>query len=128
MHPAGKCSWVDNEPTATLESALSTAGCGPKTNQKQKRASEKFQLQNQENHSTFFFLIFFFFAFWVTPSDAQGLLLALHSGITPGGAWGTIWDAGDRTRVGRVQGKRPTRCAIAPAPDSGTLTETRPWD
>ena len=40
----------------------------------------------------------------------------MHSGITPGGAWGTIWDAGDRTRVGRVQGKRPTRCAIAPAP------------
>lgn len=26
--------------------------------------------------------------------DAQGLLLALHSEITPGGAQGIIWDAG----------------------------------
>ena len=57
-----------------------------------------------------------FFAFWVTPCAAQGLLLALRSGITPGGAQGTIWDAGNRTRVGLVQGKRPTRCAITPAP------------
>ena len=62
-------------------------------------------------------IIIIIFAFWVTPGDAQGLLLALHSGITPGGAQGTIWDAGIRTRVGRVQGKRPTRCAIAPAPN-----------
>ncbi|XP_054988835.1 RPA-interacting protein isoform X2 [Sorex araneus] len=37
-------------------------------------------------------------------------------GITPGGAQGTIWDAGNQTWVGHVQGKRPTRCAIAPAP------------
>ena len=36
----------------------------------------------------------FFFPFWVTSGDAQGLLLALHSGITPGSAQGTIWDAG----------------------------------
>ena len=60
--------------------------------------------------------LFCFLLFWVTPSDAQGLLLALHSGIAPGSAWGTIWDAGDRTQVGCVQGKRPPRCAMAPAP------------
>ena len=67
-------------------------------------------------HNKLHTLSFFFFAFWVTPGDAQGLLLALHSGITPGGAQGTIWDAGIRTRVGHMQGKRPTRCAITPAP------------
>lgn len=31
----------------------------------------------------------------VTPSDSQGLLLALQSGIIPVGALGTIWHAGD---------------------------------
>ena len=59
----------------------------------------------------------FWGAFWVTPGNAQGFLLALHSGITPGGAQGTIWDTGNRTRVGRVQGKRPTHCAITLAPE-----------
>ena len=54
--------------------------------------------------------------FFVTPGDAQGLLLALHSGITPGSAQGTIWDAGNLTQVSRVQGKCPTCCAIPPAP------------
>ncbi|XP_054974215.1 protein mago nashi homolog 2 isoform X1 [Sorex araneus] len=57
-------------------------------------------------------------ALWPPPDRVgrQRSLLALHSGITPGSAQGTIWDAGNRTRVSRMQGKRPTRCAIAPAP------------
>ena len=59
--------------------------------------------------------LFVCFAFWVILGDVQGLLLALYSGITPGGAQGTIWDAGNRTRVTSLQGKCPTRCAIAPA-------------
>lgn len=52
------------------------------------------------------------FAFWVMPSHAPGLLLALYAGITPRG---TIWDAGPQTWNGCMQGKRPTRtrCAIA---------------
>lgn len=33
----------------------------------------------------------FFSSFWVTPGDAQGLFLALDSGITPGGARETMW-------------------------------------
>lgn len=35
----------------------------------------------------------------------KGLLLGLCSGISPGGALGTNWDARDQTQVGRVQGK-----------------------
>lgn len=37
---------------------------------------------------------FFFFLLWATPRGAQGLLLALHSGIIPDGAWGILWVAG----------------------------------
>ena len=37
---------------------------------------------------------YFVLAFWVTPSDAQGLLTSLHSWITTGGTWVIIWDAG----------------------------------
>ena len=46
----------------------------------------------------------------------RGFSWLMHSGITPGSAQGTIWDAGNRTRVGRVQGKHPPLCTIAPAP------------
>lgn len=35
----------------------------------------------------------------ITPGDAQALLLAQHSGVTPGNAWVTKWNAGDRTWV-----------------------------
>lgn len=37
-----------------------------------------------------------------------GLLLAFHSGFTPGSVWGNIKDAG----VGLVQGKSPVLCTI----------------
>ena len=90
---------------------MSIARCDPKSKNKKQKTKTKLRLC-----ITFLFFFFSFFSFWVTPSDAQGLLLALHSRITPSGAWGTIWDARDRTWVGRVQGKRPTRCAISPAP------------
>ena len=59
---------------------------------------------------------FFFFAFWVTPGDAQELLLAHALRNYSWRCSGTIWDAGIRTRVGRVRSKHPTCCAIAPAP------------
>lgn len=50
----------------------------------------------------------------VTLGDAQGLILALHSGIILGGAWGNTWDTGNQTWFDRVQGKHPTsRCTIA---------------
>ena len=39
-------------------------------------------------------LLLFCFAFGVTPGNTQGLLLALHSEITPGGAQRTIWELG----------------------------------
>lgn len=44
------------------------------------------------------FLKFILFYVWFlgTPSNAQVLVLALHSGITFGGALGTIWGAGSR--------------------------------
>ena len=70
------------------------------------------------SHSSSFCLQFFspilggLFSFCVTPGDTQGL----HSGMTPGGARGTIWDAGNQAQVGRVQGKCPTRHAISPTP------------
>ena len=50
-----------------------------------------------------------FFSFWVALGNAQGSLLALHSGITPGGAQGTIWDAGNRT------GSTPCKANALPA-------------
>lgn len=39
-------------------------------------------------------------------SGTQGLLIALYSEITPGGAWKTIWSAKDQTQVIYVQGKQ----------------------
>lgn len=53
------------------------------------------------------------------------------SGVTPGSAlrnyscWclETLCDAGDRTWLGRVQGKRLPCCTITPAPNSSRLTE-----
>lgn len=44
-----------------------------------------------------------------------GLLLALCSGITPGGTWETLWSAGDHTNI---QGKNLTHCPVSPAPHS----------
>lgn len=51
---------------------------------------------------------------WGPPGNARSLLLALHSQITPGGAWENIWDGEDRTCVGCMQGKSSTHCALAP--------------
>lgn len=44
-------------------------------------------------------LLYFFVIFGVSPSDAQGLLIILHSGIMPGCFPVTLWDAGDWPRV-----------------------------
>lgn len=60
-------------------------------------------------------IFLFFFAFSVSTGDAQGFLLALHSGIIPGCAWGTIQNAGYWIGVSQVQGKCATHCAITPA-------------
>lgn len=62
----------------------------------------------------FFYLFVFlnsghlFIWFWVTSQYAQGLLLEVFGG--------TIWDAGDVTRVDHVQDKCPTHYIITPAP------------
>lgn len=40
-----------------------------------------------------------FFFFWAYSCSAQDLLMALCSGITPGMAWGTIWDVGNQFQV-----------------------------
>lgn len=39
--------------------------------------------------------------------NAQALILALHSGISPSGSWGTLWDAGAKLWVSHVQGTFP---------------------
>lgn len=41
----------------------------------------------------------------ITLGDAQGLLLALHSAITPNGALGTTWNARDGAQVGAYKAK-----------------------
>lgn len=40
-----------------------------------------------------------------TPSSAQGLLLTLFLGITPGSAWEIICGAGSKILAGRMQDK-----------------------
>lgn len=51
-----------------------------------------------------FILVLFAFSGEATPSCAQGLLLTLCSGVTPGSAEGAIWEAKDGTQVGCRQG------------------------
>lgn len=51
--------------------------------------------------------LFVLFSFGATPNNAQGLLLALYSGIILGSTWGTAWDVKDQTLVGCVQANTP---------------------
>lgn len=44
------------------------------------------------------------------------VILALHSGFTPGSAQETIWDDSDQTQVGHVQGRCPTPYTTSPTP------------
>lgn len=57
----------------------------------------------------------YFLYFWATARGAQGLLLILQSGITPGSVQDTIWDAGNPTWDGYMQGNCPICSNIAPA-------------
>lgn len=43
--------------------------------------------------------------FWGLISHAQGLPLALNTGIIPGGGQETLWDAKDRTLINHMQDK-----------------------
>lgn len=56
--------------------------------------------------------MFLKFCFGTTSSNGQ-VILALHSEIMPGGAWGTNWDAGDWTWVSCVHGKHLICCTIS---------------
>lgn len=47
-----------------------------------------------EVNTTLVIYAFCLVCFGATPGDAQGLLLALHSGNTLGNAQGIMWDAG----------------------------------
>lgn len=47
-----------------------------------------------------------------TISYVRGLLLALHSGITPGELMGPYKDAGFKSRLATLQGKFPTAVQI----------------
>lgn len=55
-------------------------------------------------------------AVWDTLNDDQRLLLALHSGIPPFGAPGTIWDTGGQTWVGLGQGNHFISYTVASVP------------
>lgn len=66
----------------------------------------------QRIYSGLFTLIF---GFGTTLSGAQGVLLPLCPEIIPGRLRGIIWDAGDRIRVGHMQDKYHSCCAIAQA-------------
>lgn len=43
-----------------------------------------------------------FYDFHAIPSSIQGLLLALYSGITVFGLWGTLWISKDWTKTGNM--------------------------
>lgn len=58
-----------------------------------------------------FLLLPFFLYLAHTQRYSEGYFLAQLSGITPSG---TIWDEGDHTWVGGVQGKCVTHCVISP--------------
>lgn len=61
------------------------------------------------------FCWFHFVLFWATPGYAQGLLLALHTGITSGGAQVTICSTRNWTLVDHGAGKRPTHGTLQSA-------------
>lgn len=67
-----------------------------------------------------------FFEGGSTSGDAQDLLRNLHIEIIPGNAWGTVWDVGDRTRVGCLQSKQPIPCPIFPALETNINLTTSP--
>lgn len=48
------------------------------------------------------------FGLGAASGGAQGVFLALHPGIIPGGAQGTLGDARIPSRVSQVQGKGPS--------------------
>lgn len=50
-----------------------------------------------------------------TPNDAHGLLLSLHSGITPDDALGHICNAKYQTGLGTCKAKVQIFCTIVPA-------------
>ena len=77
----------------------------------------KIEKKRKKKKKNFFLLLFF--GGGVTPGIPWNYSWLMHSGINPGSAQGTIWNAGTQTQVSRVQGKRPTRCTIAPAPENG---------
>lgn len=54
--------------------------------------------------------------FGATPGSTQVSLLALYSGIAPGGAQGMTWDAGAPTWVNCMQEEHPTYWTTSPAP------------
>lgn len=45
--------------------------------------------------------------------DAQGLILALLSGVISGGGVGTVWDARAQIQDSCIQDKCPTNCAFS---------------
>lgn len=51
-------------------------------------------------------------------SGIQGLVVALHSGITTVMLWGAILDVGDQNQIVHVQDKCLLHCAIIPVPIS----------
>lgn len=56
-------------------------------------------------------LLLCLFYFGAIPGGAQGLILALNSGVIPGGAQ-IIWDAEDQNQVCCVQDKYLTFCSM----------------
>lgn len=56
-----------------------------------------------------------FCLFWTTPASIQGLLIALHSGITTGRAQGAICGARNSTLFSCMQDKRLTHYTLSPA-------------
>lgn len=53
-----------------------------------------------------------FYLFWAIPCSTQGLLLALHSRMTPGRLLGLYWMPRNESRLGYIQWKYPTHYTI----------------
>lgn len=69
-----------------------------------------------------------FFFFFKDIQHAQGLHLALHSGINPGRDPGIICSTRDPTSIGYMQSKLPTHCTNIPALSVSFIRNPPPSD
>lgn len=79
------------------------------------KASVSVPVLSLQSRMQFLFVYLFVFGLGTTPSNAHCLLLVLYSGITHGGAQGTIWNAGIKPGLAVCEARTlPTVLSLRP--------------